>query len=129
MGGKFEREVTCVYLWLVHVDVWQKPTQYCKAIIPQLKINKQTNKQRCWLLEKRLETDTSRGKLSAGGGMNDFQVGGAHPARSLLFLSVPVTRLLPTQPSSSLTENPGQLTLSASVFSPVKWRNNTSLIQ
>ena len=33
------------YLWLIHVDVWQKPTQYCKAIIPQLKINKQTNKQ------------------------------------------------------------------------------------
>ena len=22
----------CVYLWLIHVDVWQKPTQYCKAI-------------------------------------------------------------------------------------------------
>ena len=29
-----------MYLWLVHVDVWQKPTQYCKAIILQLKINK-----------------------------------------------------------------------------------------
>ena len=26
-----------VYLWLTHVDVWQKPTQYCKAIIIQLK--------------------------------------------------------------------------------------------
>ena len=26
-----------VYLWLIHVDVWQKPTQYCKAIIFQLK--------------------------------------------------------------------------------------------
>ena len=25
-------------LWLIHVDVWQKPTQYCKAIILQLKI-------------------------------------------------------------------------------------------
>ena len=23
-----------------NVDVWQKPTQYCKAIIPQLKIGK-----------------------------------------------------------------------------------------
>ena len=22
-----------VYLWLVHVDVWQKPSQYCKVII------------------------------------------------------------------------------------------------
>ena len=23
---------------LTHLDVWQKPTQYCKAVIPQLKI-------------------------------------------------------------------------------------------
>ena len=28
-----------MYLWLIHVDVWQKPTQYCKAVILQLKIN------------------------------------------------------------------------------------------
>jgi len=28
-----------VYLWLTRVDVWQKPTQYCKAIILQLEIN------------------------------------------------------------------------------------------
>ena len=27
-------------IWLIHVDVWQKPTQYCKAIIFQLKIKK-----------------------------------------------------------------------------------------
>ena len=26
-----------VYLWLVHDVVWQKPTQYCKAVILQLK--------------------------------------------------------------------------------------------
>ena len=38
MGGRFKREGTYVYLWLVHVDVWQKPIQYCKAIIHQLKI-------------------------------------------------------------------------------------------
>ena len=24
---------------MIHVDIWQKPTQYCKAIILQLKIN------------------------------------------------------------------------------------------
>ena len=23
---------TCVYLWRIHVDVWQKPIQYCKVI-------------------------------------------------------------------------------------------------
>ena len=31
----FKREGTYVYLWLIHVDVWQKPTQYCKATILQ----------------------------------------------------------------------------------------------
>ena len=31
MGQMFKREGTCAYLWLIHVDVWQKPTQYCKA--------------------------------------------------------------------------------------------------
>ena len=31
------REGTYVYLWLIQVDVWQKPTQFCKAIILQLK--------------------------------------------------------------------------------------------
>ena len=40
VGGRFKRERTYVYFWLIHVDVWQKPTQYCKAITFQLKINK-----------------------------------------------------------------------------------------
>ena len=39
MGGRFRREGTYVYLWLIHVDVWQKSTQYYKAIILPLKIN------------------------------------------------------------------------------------------
>ena len=38
-GRGFKRERTYVYLRLTHVDVQQKPTQYCKAIIPQLKMN------------------------------------------------------------------------------------------
>ena len=38
--GRFKRERTYVYLWLIRVDVWQNPTQYCKAIILQLKIKK-----------------------------------------------------------------------------------------
>ena len=46
MGRKFKREGTCVYLWLIHVDVWQKPKQYCKAIILQLKINNNNNKKK-----------------------------------------------------------------------------------
>lgn len=33
----FRREGTCVYLWLIGVDVWQKPSQHCEALILQLK--------------------------------------------------------------------------------------------
>ena len=40
VGGRFKMEETYVCRWLTHVDVWQKPTQYCKAIILQLKIKK-----------------------------------------------------------------------------------------
>ena len=29
VGGRLMREGTYVYLWLIHVDVWQKPTQCC----------------------------------------------------------------------------------------------------
>ena len=29
---------THVHLWLIHVDAWQKPPQYCKVIILQLKL-------------------------------------------------------------------------------------------
>ena len=39
VGGRFKREGTYVYLWLIHVGAWQKPTQYCKAIILQLKMD------------------------------------------------------------------------------------------
>ena len=37
MGGRFGREGTWVYLWLILVDVGQKTTKFCKAIILQLK--------------------------------------------------------------------------------------------
>jgi len=37
-GGP-RKEGMCAYPWLIHVDIWQKATQYCKAIILQLKIN------------------------------------------------------------------------------------------
>ena len=39
-GGKEVQEGGAhVYLWPIHVDVWQKQTQYCKAVILLLKIN------------------------------------------------------------------------------------------
>ena len=46
MGGmewevkaRFKSKRTGVYLWLIHVDKWQKSTEHYKAIILQLKIN------------------------------------------------------------------------------------------
>ena len=36
--GRF-KERGALYLWLIHVTVWQKPIQYCKAIILQSTIN------------------------------------------------------------------------------------------
>ena len=35
MGGRFKREGMYVYLWLIHVEVQQKTTKFCKAIILQ----------------------------------------------------------------------------------------------
>ena len=32
-GEGFKRQETHVCLWLIHVDVWQKPSQYCEVII------------------------------------------------------------------------------------------------
>ena len=37
-GGGVEDGRTHVHLWLIHVDVWQKPPQYCKVIILQFKL-------------------------------------------------------------------------------------------
>ena len=46
-----------VYPWLIHVNVWQKPLQYCKVISLQLiKINeknKQTNKKSAFFVPAR----------------------------------------------------------------------------
>ena len=39
LGGRLKMDGTYVYLWLIHVDIWQKLTQNCKAIILQIKIN------------------------------------------------------------------------------------------
>ena len=37
VGQGFRREGSYVCLWPIHVDVWQRPADYCKAIILQLK--------------------------------------------------------------------------------------------
>ena len=64
VGGSFKREGIYVYLWLIHVDIRQKPIQYYKAIILQIKINnfllkkrallsilERQEEARCWLLQ------------------------------------------------------------------------------
>ena len=38
-GERLKREGTYVYLELIHAVLQKKPTQHCKAIILQLKIN------------------------------------------------------------------------------------------
>ena len=47
MGGRFKKKGTRVpILWLIHVDVWQKPTKFCKAVILQLKKNELRKKKK-----------------------------------------------------------------------------------
>ena len=41
-------KIYLVYLWLIHVDVWQKTTKFCKAIIKKKK-KKNLKKLQVWL--------------------------------------------------------------------------------
>ena len=36
-GGRGVQDAGDIYLWPILVDMWQKPSQYCKVIIFQLK--------------------------------------------------------------------------------------------
>ena len=47
VGGRFKRKGTCIYLWLIHDDVWQKSSQYCKVTVFQLKIKLKRN----WIIK------------------------------------------------------------------------------
>jgi len=38
VGRRFKMEGAYVYLWLIHVDIWRNPSQYCEVIVLQLKI-------------------------------------------------------------------------------------------
>ena len=33
VGDGFRKGGIYVYLWLIHVDVWQRSTQYCRAVV------------------------------------------------------------------------------------------------
>ena len=56
--GRFKREGTYIYPRLIHVNVWEKPIQYYKAIILQLII--------IIIIIIIIKTD-HRGKRSSGG--------------------------------------------------------------
>ena len=49
-GGREAEEGIFVYLWLIHVDVWQKPIQHCSTIILQLKIKRKKKKRTTLLI-------------------------------------------------------------------------------
>ena len=36
-GGRGVQDVGHIYLWLIHVNVWQRPLQYYKVVSLQLK--------------------------------------------------------------------------------------------
>ena len=57
VGGRVKREVIYAYLWLNYVDVWQKPIQYYKAIILQLKIKFKKRKDERLLWESSLHSN------------------------------------------------------------------------
>ena len=46
VGRRLKKEGPYVYLWLIHVDAWQKPIQCFKAIILQLKIMRERERKK-----------------------------------------------------------------------------------
>ena len=49
IGWRYKREGTYVSPWLIHADVWQKPSQCCREIIFQLKIKLRNKTLECVL--------------------------------------------------------------------------------
>ena len=48
LGGRWQGVLgwrTHIHLWLIHVNVWQKPPQHCKVISLQLKYRKKKNNE------------------------------------------------------------------------------------
>ena len=82
------RKGTYVYLWLIYVDVWQKPTQYCKAIVLQFK--KIKNNLFPWLKGDRLDLtcdlDLEELSLLRTSGKNKWVLGCGFLRMVLLFM-------------------------------------------
>jgi hypothetical protein len=85
MGQRLKKEMTYVYLWLIHVNVWQKPTEHCKASILQLKINKFLKRLVCIESEHTVPLD-----------LVTILMGWSVDEKGAFFLSTPI--LLPSPP-------------------------------
>ena len=110
VGGRFKSKRTYVYLWLIHVDVWQKSTQHWKAIILQLKIKLSFSKQEAcrWkLIPTFLKNSTIIKPRMAKTAFFKINNGGGLVTKSCLTLATPwtvVCRLL------CLWDSPGKNT-------------------
>ena len=49
-GGRLKSEGTYAYLWLIHVDVWQKSTQYCNYPSIKNKLRRKKKEHGLWSL-------------------------------------------------------------------------------
>ena len=78
--GRWERgsgRGTHVNPWLIHVNVWQKPLQYCKVISLQLiKINGKKNKSSHSKYKKKKKVTSAN---AVGGRKNEKVPGGRYP--------------------------------------------------
>ena len=80
LGGRFKRERMSVYLQLIHLVVWQKPTQHCKAIILQ---SKKKKKKLAVCRERKL-------KFHILCEVSSLQTGSSKPAEIVLWGSLPL---------------------------------------
>ena len=80
-----------VYLWLIHVDVLQTPTQYCKAIVLQLKINKL---RKLGLLGRELEQEGAAGGSEVKGSLDKWTL------NLLISVFIDVVYLVLSEPDS-----------------------------
>lgn len=67
VAGRLERDRACVYLCLIHADVWQKPIQYFKAVILQLRIKKKTTPGNNTVMRERRQEQVGQRVFRAAG--------------------------------------------------------------
>lgn len=70
-GGRFKMGGTHVYLWLTRVDVWQRPAQYCRAVVLLKKKQKKT-----YTLKKKLQYTITSGPVGGIALMDIIEVTG-----------------------------------------------------